>query len=164
MNTNLLLPFSYKKVGWGIFIPSFFLGIFILFSNKEFEWLGSKVFAIYAGGGIKILNQTDTGQFFIFAPGNYTQTVVGLLCLLSLMMIAFSKEKTEDEFIWRTRMDSLLWATYINYFILIFCFLFFFGFEFLYIMIFNMYTILIFFILRFNFILYKNNKTMQYEK
>ena len=154
----------YKKIGWIIFIPSFILGIFVLFINVEFDWLGGKVFTIYAGSGIKILNESDTGQFFSFTSGNYTQTLVGVFCMVSLMMIAFSKEKTEDEFIWRTRMDSLLWATYINYFILIFCFLFFFGFEFLYVMIFNMFTILIFFIFRFNYILQRERKTMQYEK
>ena len=164
MNTNLLLPFKFRKLGWIIFIPSFILGILVLFLNVEFDWLGSKVFTIYAGSGLKILNDTDTGQMFSFIPGNYTQTLVGILCLVSLMMIAFSKEKNEDEFIWRTRMDSLLWATYINYFILIFCFLFFFDFEFLYIMIFNMFTILLFFIFRFNYILYKESKTMPYEK
>ncbi len=164
MDTNLLLPYFYKKIGWIIFIPSFILGIFVLFINVEFDWLGGKVFTIYAGSGIKILNESDTGQFFSFTSGNYTQTLVGVLCMVSLMMIAFSKEKTEDEFIWRTRMDSLLWATYINYFILIFCFLFFFGFEFLYVMIFNMFTILIFFIFRFNYILQRERKTMQYEK
>lgn len=158
MNTNLLLPHFYKKAGWIIFIPSFILGIFVLFINLEFEWLGGRVFTIYSGSGIKILNETDSGQFFSFTSGNYTQTLVGVLCLVSLMMIAFSKEKTEDEFISRTRMDSLLWATYINYFILIFCFLFFFGFEFLYIMIFNMFTTLLFFIFRFNYILYTERK------
>lgn len=164
MNTNLLLPFKFRKLGWIIFIPSFILGILVLFLNVEFDWLGSKVFTIYAGSGLKIFNDTDTGQMFGFIPGNYTQTLVGILCLVSLMMIAFSKEKNEDEFIWRTRMDSLLWATYINYFILIFCFLLFFDFEFLYIMIFNMFTILLFFIFRFNYILYKERKTMPYEK
>ncbi|MEY3420861.1 MAG: hypothetical protein RIR48_1150 [Bacteroidota bacterium] len=164
MNTKLLLPYYFKKLGWILFIPSFVLGIIVLFFNLELDWLGEKVFAIYSGSGLKILNETDTGQFFTMTSGNYTQTIVGVLCLISLMMIAFSKEKTEDEFIWRTRMDSLLWATYINYFILIFCFIFFFDFEFLYIMIFNMFTILIFFIFRFNFILYKEGKTLNHEK
>ncbi|MBK8516686.1 MAG: hypothetical protein IPL55_10515 [Saprospiraceae bacterium] len=164
MNTNLLLPDFYKKLGWLLFIPSFILGFFVLFFDLKFDWLGSEVFAIYSGSGIKILNEAEKGMFFTFISGNYTQTVVGVVCLLSLIMIAFSKEKTEDEFISRTRMDSLLWATYINYFILIFCFLFFFDFEFLYIMIFNMFTILIFFIFRFNYILYQDRKTINYEK
>jgi hypothetical protein len=164
MNTSLLLPHFCKKIGWWIFIPSYISRIIVLFFEVELDWLGGKVFTIYAGSGIKILNQSESGQFFTLTSGNYTQTIIGVICLISLMMVAFSKEKTEDEFIWRTRMDSLLWATYINYFILIFCFIFFFGFEFLYIMIFNMFTILIFFIFRFNYILFNDGKTLKNEK
>jgi len=164
METKFLLPHSFRRVGWILFIPSFILGVVVLFFSIELDWLGDQVFTIYAGSGIKILNQTDTGRFFTLTAGNYTQTIAGVLCLVSLIMVAFSKEKTEDEFILRTRIDSLLWATYINYFILIFCFIFFFGFEFLYIMIFNMFTILIFFIFRFNYILFNDGKTLKNEK
>lgn len=164
METKFLLPHSFRRIGWVLFIPSFILGVIVLFFNIELDWLGDQVLTIYAGSGIKILNQRDSGQFFTLISGNYTQTIAGVLCLVSLMMIAFSKEKTEDEFILRTRIDSLLWATYINYFILIFCFIFFFGFEFLYIMIFNMFTILIFFIFRFNYVLYKEVKNLNNEK
>ncbi|MBK8052639.1 MAG: hypothetical protein IPK35_04980 [Saprospiraceae bacterium] len=163
MNTNLLLPNFCKKIGWVLFFPSFILGVFVLFFDFELNWLGSKVFTIYASDGLKLFNKGDIG-FFKFITGNYTQTIAGVMCLISLMMVAFSREKIEDEFIWRTRMDSLLWATYINYFILIFCFLFIFGAEFLYIMIFNMFTILIIFICRFNFKLYQERKQMSYEK
>ena len=164
MNTNLLLPNLYKKIGWVLFIPTFILGVFVLFFDFKLDWLGTKVFAIYAGSGLKILSDTDTGQFFILTSGNYTQTLAGVLCLISLLMVAFSREKIEDEFIGSTRMDSLRWATYFNYFVLIFCFIFFFDFEFLYIMIFNMFTILIFFICRFNFKLYQERKQMSHEK
>jgi len=164
MYTNLLLPYSLKKIGWIIFMPCSVLGILVLFLNIEWDFLGSKIFALYSGSGIKVLNEADTGEFFTIISGNYTQTMVGVLCLISLMLIAFSKEKHEDEFIQVTRLESLLWATYINYFVLIFCFLFFFDFEFLYIMIFNMFTILIIFILRFNLILYRNQKLIGNEK
>lgn len=164
MDTNLLLPHTYRSWGWKIFIPSSILGLFVLFTNVELDWLGGKVFVIYAGSGIKLLTHTETGQFFTFVSGNYTQTIVGVLCLMSLMMIAFSKEKTEDEFIWASRLNALLWATYINYFVLIFCFIFFFGFEFLYIMIFNMFTTLILFIARFHYILLRQQKTMRNEE
>ncbi|MBK8626628.1 MAG: hypothetical protein IPN86_13995 [Saprospiraceae bacterium] len=164
MKTKFLLPHGFRKIGVFLFIPSCFFGLIVLFNNFELEWLGDRVFAIYSGSGLKILNESDTGQFFTFTSGNYTQAIAGILCLISLIMIAFSKEQTEDEFILRTRMDSLLWATYINYFILIFCFIFIFGFEFLYIMIFNMFTTLIFFIIRFHYILFKDVKKLMGEK
>jgi hypothetical protein len=79
-------------------------------------------------------------------------------------MVAFAKEKHEDEFIAKIRLESFLWATYINYAILLFSFLFFYGIGFMYVMIFNMFTIIILFIVRFNYILYRSTKQLQYEK
>jgi hypothetical protein len=79
-------------------------------------------------------------------------------------MVAFAKEKHEDEYIAKTRMESFLWATYINYAILLFCFMFFYGVGFMYVMIFNMFTLIILFIIRFNYVLYRSTKLLQYEK
>ena len=79
-------------------------------------------------------------------------------------MVAFSKEKHEDEFVAKTRLESLVWAIYVNYAILTLCFLFFFNMEFLLVMIFNMFTVLIFFIIRFYYVLYKSNKSLSYEE
>jgi Ca2+-dependent lipid-binding protein len=83
---------------------------------------------------------------------------------LGAVMVAFAKEKHEDEFIAKIRLESFLWATYINYAILLFSFLFFYGIGFMYVMIFNMFTIIILFIVRFNYILYRSTKQLQYEK
>lgn len=52
MNTNLLLSHTFRKWGWIIFAPSFILGVLVLFLNVEFDWLGKKVFTIYAGSEI----------------------------------------------------------------------------------------------------------------
>jgi L-asparagine transporter-like permease len=158
MSTKLLLPHQYKKIGWWLFIPGSILGLYVLFTSFEWDMLGGKVFTLYAGSGLKILNEKDTGTFFTWTSGNYTNTLVGMWCLISLMLIAFSKEEREDEFIGQYRLEALLWATYINYAVLIFSFIFFFDFEFLYVMIFNMFTILIFFIPRLNFKLYRERK------
>ncbi len=96
---------------------------------------------------------------------NLMNTVIGVPCLLGALLVAFSKEKNEDEFIANTRFESLLWATYVNYAVLIFCFLFFYSFEFLSVMILNMFTILFFFIARFHFILYfKTAKSMSHKE
>ena len=79
-------------------------------------------------------------------------------------MVAFSKEKQEDELIAKIRLDSLVWATYVNYAVLMFSMLFIYGMSFLWVMIFNMFTILLFFIFRFNWQVKKLNKTMSYEE
>ena len=157
MKTNFLLPNKFKKFGWILLVPSIIFGILMFFFKfYDFKPLEFKVFAI--------ANISFGDCYFCIIKDNISNEIIGILLLLSLIMIAFSKEKNEDEFIAKTRLDSLVWATYVNYAILLFCFLFFYGFGFMYVMIFNMFTILIFFIIRFYYIIYKSNKSEQYEK
>jgi hypothetical protein len=158
MKTKFLFPNHYKRIGWILLIPSSILGILIVFFDYTFGFLDSKVFTIYSNGfgGEK----TTMGLF----DGNYANTITGILFLIGAILVAFSKEKQEDEFIAKTRLESLVWAIYVNYAVLAFCMLFFFNLEFLMVMIFNMFTVLIFFILRFYYILYKTNKSLSHEK
>ena len=79
-------------------------------------------------------------------------------------MVGFSKEKQEDEFIAEVRLNSLLWAVAVNYILLLLAFIFVYGTPFLQVMIYNMFTILVIFIARFHYILYKNCKTFSDEK
>jgi hypothetical protein len=160
MLTKLLLPNRFKRPGWIIFIPSALLGLFIIIFDYDFKFLDTKVFTIYSGTALFLKEHI----WFGFMDSNLTKTIIGVLFIIGAMFVAFSKEKTEDEFIAKTRLESLLWATYINYGILLFCFLFFYDFEFLYVMIFNMFTILVIFIIRFYYMLYRANKSLSYEK
>jgi hypothetical protein len=158
MKTNLLFPNRFKIIGWVLLIPSTILGIAVFFFDVEFDFLKFKVFAIYS----EPLLGKDTVMGF--TKINITLTITGLLFLIGALFVAFSKEKHEDEFIAKTRLESLVWATYINYAILIFCLLFIYELAFLYVLVGNMFTILIFFILRFYYILYKTNKSLKNEK
>jgi len=159
MLTKLLLPNRLKKPGWIILIPSALLGLFIIIFDYDFKFLETKVFTIYCG-----TLPMNAKVWFGLIESNLTNTIVGVLFIIGAVFVAFSKEKTEDEFIAKTRLESLLWATYINYGILLFCFLFFYAFEFLYVMIFNMFTILVIFIIRFYYVLHRANKSLSHEK
>ena len=159
MKTQFLFSNQYKKIGWIILIPSAILGILILFFDFNFEFLDSKVFTIYSK---ELFAPSPT--IFGFIKGNYANTIVGILFLAGAILVAFSKEKHEDEFVAKTRLESLVWAIYVNYAILTLCFLFFFNMEFLLVMIFNMFTVLIFFIIRFYYVLFKSNKSLSYEE
>ena len=159
MKTKLLLPNHFKRVGWILLVPSALLGLFIIIFDYEFRFLDTKVFTIYSGSGV-----FKDPVFFGLIKANLTGTLVGILFLTGAIFVAFSKEKHEDEFIVKIRLESLLWATYINYGVLVLCFLFFYEFEFLYVMIFNMFTILIFFIIRYYYMLYRANKSLSNEK
>ncbi len=72
-----------------------------------------------------------------------------LMVTIGLFLIAFSRENIEDEQIVKLRRDSLYWAIFVNYFILIIVLVFTSKMEFNYIMELNMWAPLIFFIIRF---------------
>ena len=129
METRFLLPSKFKKIGWIILIPSSILGLLKIFSGFELESLDLKMFTICSGMPSPFFR-------FGFDKVNLTGTIIGVLFILGAVMVAFSREKVEDEFISKRRLESFLWATYINYAILLFCFLFFYGTCFLYVMIF----------------------------
>jgi len=157
MKTQVLFPNRFKKIGWMILIPSAILGILIVFEVVKLAFLDNvKLFSIYAGD----FEKTN----LCFVQKNISNEIFGILCVIGAILVAFSKEKNEDEFIAKIRMESLVWAIYVNYIILIFCMLFFISFGFMYVMIFNMYTILIFSIIRFNFLLHQSKKAMTNEK
>ena len=80
------------------------------------------------------------------------------------LTIKAEKEKNEDEYIAGLRLSSLLWAVFVSYVLLLAAFLLVYGSPFLDVMVYNMFTILIIFITRFNYLMYKNSKTVSDEK
>jgi hypothetical protein len=91
----------------------------------------------------------------------YTETITNVFIIglaLSLILVAFSREKQEDEMIQRLRLQALQWSVYVNYLVLMLCSLIFYWLDFLNVLIFNMYTILVFFIIMFRWTLHRMNK------
>lgn len=156
MKTSYLFPNSYRKVGWVIFIPSIILGLFTIFAGFEFSFLNIKVLSLLPTSfdATPEIRPTVT-RLWAIVEDNFTQEVAGVLFIVGAMLVAFSKEKKEDEYIAKIRLESLLWATYITFAIQIFCLLFFYGFTFLNAMIINIFTILILFIIRYHYVLYR---------
>lgn len=157
MSYKLLLPNKYKRIGWFILIPTILFWIFLSVTNVEIPWLNAKVFSIFPG------NYSEQG-FFRFTEVNPLNTIVGVLFIAGALLVGFSKEKNEDEFISNLRLTSLLWAVLVNYILLLIAFLFIYNDPFLAVMIYNMFTVLLFFIIRFNYILYKTSKSGSDEK
>ena len=158
MQTNYLLPYSFKKAGWFLFVPGIILGIYYMITEAEPPFLDVKVFSVAAS---QIMEKST---YFGITENNIFNEIIAILIILGALFIAFSKEKQEDEFIAKIRLESLVWATYINYAVLIIALFFIYDLAFLWVFIFNMFTILFFFIIRFNWVLFKSKKALQDEK
>lgn len=97
-------------------------------------------------------------NYFAFARVAVYDTVICLLFFIGLMFIAFSKIKKEDEYSYSIRLSSWLWAVWINCIFMVLSFVFFYGMSFFAVMVCNIYSMLIIFILRFYYQLYKSSK------
>ena len=161
MKTKFLFPNQFKRIGWILLIPSTILGILIIVLDFQLKFLDTAVFTFYTSN---LLPGSQDANIFSLIKNNVTGEIAGVVFIIGAILVAFSRQKHEDEFISRIRLGSLVWATYINYAILILCILFFYNFEFLYVMIFNMLTILILFIIRFYYILHKSNSILDHEE
>jgi hypothetical protein len=96
---------------------------------------------------------------FLFSPPHLFFIGTTLMVLVGLFLIAFSRERVEDEQITQLRLDSLRWAIYLNYAILLFGLVFTQGSEAGHILTLNIWLPLLFFILRFQWVLYRLNRS-----
>lgn len=158
MHTKLLLPNRYKKIGWVILIPATILGLILVYYEFSEDWLWANVFSIANDG------TEGRYKYFFVRNTNITNTVIGSLFIIGAMFVSFSKEKNEDEYIANLRLSSLLWAVWVSYILLLAAFLLVYGTPFLDVMVYNMFTVLIIFITRFNYLMYKNSKAATHEK
>lgn len=86
-----------------------------------------------------------------------------LMVTVGLFLVAFSRERIEDEQIVKLRLDSLYYAIYVNYFLLIAVLIFTGKMEFDHIMELNMWVPLVFFIIRFRWVIFRLNRSAKEE-
>lgn len=158
MKTNYLFPNQFKKIGWSLFIPGIILGIVFMIYQSDISIFNIKVLAIAEE---EIFRDTT---FFSISKNNVLDEITSILLIIGALLIAFSKEKSEDEFISKIRLESLVWATYMNYAILILAIIFVFNMTFLWVLVFNMFTLLVFFLVHFNWALYKSKNQIRDEE
>ncbi len=151
MKTNYLLPNKYKVLGWLLFGIGLISG-FVLFMNEyETSILNVKVFAIYYKG----IFDSETG-FFKIVNNQILDELIAIITIIGGLLLVLSKEKVEDEFIYKLRKDSLVWAILFNYLVLCLGIVFIYDMAFFHILVLNMFTPLLFFIVRFNFLKLKS--------
>ena len=144
MKQQLTLPHRFFFIGLGLLIPFSILGFINMYNDFEFAWLshmGSK---------------SDE-----FAGKNFTDEVALTGTILALLFMSFARTKKEDEFIQQLRLRSWHWAILANFIFTIIGIWALYGADFLFFMYHNMLTILIFFLLRFLYLLFVNRSAKE---
>ena len=136
MKTPFLLPNKCKKLGKAIFVISAILGFYILFIEKS-----------YADG------------FLIFDSWQavkYNIAIIG--SLLGLALVAFSKERVEDELVMWLRADAMIKALWLSCVLVFLCALFLYGGNYFYYLSVAQYIVLLLYIFIFRYNMYKHIK------
>lgn len=162
MKTQFLLPHNFKRIG--IIILLFTIAMLVV------EWLT---------GGLLFLQKTsifavvDTGMplsfqaendYFVRIQDDIRFELYSVLAIIGAIFLAFSKQRIEDEYISKIRLESLVWATYLHFILLILSILAVYGIGFLNVLIINVFSVLILFNIRFYFILLKTKHSRRDEK
>lgn len=147
--TNIyLIPNRFRIAG----IISILVGIVLTYmrfiAGFKPEYLNWKVFAIYTS----FLED----KYFTLTTNNVSEEICGVLVLAGLFIIAFSKEKEENDRIQEIRLYSFLYSVYANIVITFLTFIFIYGIGFVAFTMLNMYLVLILYIIIFRYQLYKN--------
>lgn len=170
MKTNYLFPHACKRIGW-IALAAILTGIIVYFAVNP-PWDSIDEFAAIIQKPRFILAAMQTLTFFLSTT---TGIMITSAIIVSLLLVAFSREKNEDEYISKIRGDSLVWAMITTYALIIITLIimipvyawdasFYGAFAMLLFIYFNLYTILILFLIKFNFALSKLNKAAHYEE
>lgn len=125
MKTNYLFPASCRKVGWMLCVP-FFAGCLYCLLGDGSDALGGWLDEI---------------------------SIIGLTT--ALLLAGFSREKDEDECITSLRLKALVWSVYVSYAILMAGTLFIYELDYLTFTFANIFSVLIFFILKYQWMIYR---------
>ncbi len=158
MEKTYLFPAAFKKAGILMFIPFAVLGLNLLFSWWNIEW--------------KMTVFTFAGTDDLFAPASYFKTIhtdifptlVIFGLVVSLLMLCFSRERDEDEYVANLRCRTLVIAVIASYVCLLVGNLFIFDIAFLTFLFINMFTVLVLYAIAFNYRLYQFRKSAADEE
>lgn len=151
MKSRFLFPNSCKKWGWILTIPALVLGFCTMFIDdfaQYLPWLNVNLPGWFIGADF--LQEGRGGPF----THNLLPELIVTFLSAGLVLIAFSKEKVEDERISQIRLESLQWGVLINVLYVVLATVLVYGGSYLSVLVYNMFTPLLFFIIRFNWILY----------
>ena len=164
MKINYLFPHRFKKLGWIVFIPVLLFFIFYLFNYKLFGDFFNRELNFHVFAIVDDSNLATGTKFFKKIENNILDELIFSLLIVSGILVGFSKVKVEDEMVSKIRLESLVWATYANYAILLITIIFVYGTPFLDALYVNIFSLLLFFIIRFHWKWYQYNKMSNDEE
>jgi len=134
LNVSYLMPRNFRFVGIFFFITGAILGIARFIYGFKPDFLDFKLFAVYS--------EYLESKFLQIISNNMCEEFSALFLITGLFLIAFSKEKSEEQVLNTLRLKAFFVASYLNLLFLIAAIFFTFGFAFVYMLMANMIVFL----------------------
>lgn len=169
MKSIYLFPYRLKKWSGWTFVISI---VFLLLLGLDYECFSkinprAAVFAVVGNEeGVTIASDNSdvfSAKYFSIIYNTILDEILFFILIVSGLVYAFSKEEVEDEMTVKIRLDCLAWATYFNYAVFLILYLFFYGLPFLQVLPLALISNLLFFIIRFRWMVYKYKKQLHEE-
>ena len=134
-----------------LFVPFAIMGLILMFGHED--WLPAlpcKAIALF--NGPKWITEKAVGPSPVvqIITENMIEEVIIIGLVIALGLIAFSREKDEDEMTGQIRMRSFVWSLWFTTFVLAFGILFIMGLNFLSFCVVALYLYYLVYILKFN--------------
>lgn len=138
---SLLLPSGCRIAGWIALLAGSILGVIRFHYGIKLHLFDLTVPAIHTS--------YLEPRYFTVITNHYSEEVAGALVLVGLVGLAFSRAADEGPRVMQVRTRALLAASYLNAFLLLISLLFVFGLGFIDILILNMFSPLVIYLLVF---------------
>lgn len=114
MDTKLLLPNRYKRLGWFIFVPCLILTILSILQLTPALSFFDEGHILSQWTTIRVAEKGSLSAFLDASSNDLAGEILMTLTAIGFFFVAFSRERTDDEWIMRVRLESLLWAFYVH--------------------------------------------------
>jgi hypothetical protein len=148
---SYLFSNKFKKISVVIFYLSIPIGLFLLLTERIQDIFVFNVFSIFS---YELFGSEPKG--FGWIENGLGDEVFTLLIIVSGIVNSFSKEKIEDELISRIRLESLSLSLFISFGLIIISTFLVFNINYMYVLVFNLFLIILLFNLIFKFRLFKH--------
>ena len=142
---------KFKKISGVVFYLSILIGLFLLLTDRIQDIFVVNVFSIFS---YEWFGSEPKG--FGWIENGLGDEVFTLLIIVSGIVNSFSREKIEDELISRIRLESLSLSLFISFGLIIISTFLVYNLNYMYVLVFNLFLIILLFNLIFKFRLYKH--------
>jgi hypothetical protein len=150
---NYLFDNKYKKISGLVFYLTSIIGLYLLLTDRISDLFTLNVYSLFSES---FSDLTYGGGWIENGLGDEIFTTI---IIISGLINSFCKEKIEDELISKIRLESLTMSLFISYGLVILSTFLIYNLSYMYVLVFNLFIILILFNLIFRYRLYEHYKS-----